>query len=251
MLYRVESVISIRRVGQGVPGDKTDAIVARAEAPVPVGLGKTALDFGYYSLPTTFANMLLAPIIGQSMRKTGPKFPLLLGSGLIVLGGLFLAFNNGAVIDLILGPIPIMTGTIAIFIGMINLVVVSSRPQETGIQTGMNLTFRNLGTSIGPVLAATILASVLTVYNGGTPYQFSAPGGSAFQWIFLLIALFGGVAFTLSLFLRNFRFVGRGQRVGASWIGTPHARPSPVVADAPAAATAGLAPDRTTPRPGL
>jgi len=31
-LYRVESVISIRRVGQAVPGDKTDAVVARAEA---------------------------------------------------------------------------------------------------------------------------------------------------------------------------------------------------------------------------
>lgn len=31
-LYRLESVISIRRVGEGVPGDKTDAVVARAEA---------------------------------------------------------------------------------------------------------------------------------------------------------------------------------------------------------------------------
>ena len=198
-------------------------IVTRAETPSPLGLGKTALDFGYYSLPTTFANMLLAPVIGQSMRKTGPKFPLLLGGGLIVVGGLFLAFNNDAVIDLILGPIPIMTGTIAIFIGMINLVVVSSKPQETGIQTGMNLTFRNLGTSIGPILAATILASVLTVYYPGTPVQFSAFGNSAFQWIFLLIALFGVVAFALALFIRNFRFIGDGQRVEADWIGRPHA----------------------------
>ncbi|MCI4348901.1 MAG: MFS transporter, partial [Thermoplasmata archaeon] len=32
-------------------------IVARAEAPSPVGLGKTPLEFGYYSLPTTLVNM--------------------------------------------------------------------------------------------------------------------------------------------------------------------------------------------------
>ncbi|MCI4339689.1 MAG: MFS transporter, partial [Thermoplasmata archaeon] len=217
-------------------------IVARAEAPVPVGLGKTALDFGYYSLPTTLANMVLAPVIGQSMRRTGPKFPLLLGSALIVLGGLFLAFNNDQPIDLILGPIPIMTGTIAIFIGMINLVVVSSRPEETGIQTGMNLTFRNLGTSIGPVLAATLLASILTVYRAGTPFAFSAPGNLAFEWIFLLIALFGAVAFGLSLLIRNFRFVGRGQKVEANWIGRPTGAGAPGAPVVPGVPTAPPAP---------
>jgi MFS family permease len=127
-----------------------------------------------------------------------------------------------------------MKGTFGIFMGMINLVVVSSKPQETGIQTGMNLTFRNLGTSIGPVLSATILASVLTTYYAGTPAQFSAPGDSAFEWIFLLIALFGVVALALSLFIRNFRFVGRGQRVAANWIGRPFETPPPAPAEAPA-----------------
>jgi hypothetical protein len=31
-LYRIESVVSIRRVGDSVPGDAADAVVARAEA---------------------------------------------------------------------------------------------------------------------------------------------------------------------------------------------------------------------------
>lgn len=201
-------------------------IVARAEYPAPIGLGKTALDFGYYSLPTTFTNIIVAPIVGTQMRRTGPKFPILLGAGLIVIGGLFLAAYNTAVIDLILGPIPIMTGIIMIFIGMINLVVVSSRPEETGVQTGMNLTIRNLGTAIGPVAAATILTSVATVYYRGTPYQFSGPTAGAFQDIFLLIALFGLVAFVFGLMIRNFRFMGRGRRVEAGWLGRPHTVPA-------------------------
>ncbi|MCI4348623.1 MAG: hypothetical protein L3J93_00155, partial [Thermoplasmata archaeon] len=168
--------------------------------------------------------------------KTGPKVPMLLGAALIVLGGGFLAFNNNAVIDLILGPIPIMTGIIMIFIAMINVVVLSSRPQDTGIQTGMNLTFRNLGTSIGPVLASTILASVLTTYvvRGGTLgtffYTFRAPGDSAFQLIFLLIALMGVIAFLLALPVRNFRILADGTRIGTS--GAPTARPAPAATGA-------------------
>jgi MFS family permease len=207
-------------------------IVSRAEYPTPIGLGKTALDFGYYSLPTTFTNMIVAPIIGTQMRRTGPKFPILLGAGLIVLGGLFLGFYNTAVLDLIIGPIPIMTGIIMIFIGMINLVVVSSKPQETGVQTGMNLTIRNLGTAIGPVAAATILTSVATVYYRGTPYAFSGPTAQAFQIIFLLIAVFGAAAFLLALWIRNFRFTAKGERVEADWLGRSHEP-----ATAPTAAT--------------
>ncbi|HEV2165477.1 MAG TPA: MFS transporter, partial [Thermoplasmata archaeon] len=40
-------------------------IVARAEAMPPVGLGKTPLDFGFYSLPTTLVNMASAPFVGR------------------------------------------------------------------------------------------------------------------------------------------------------------------------------------------
>lgn len=190
-------------------------VVARAEAGSPVGLGKSPLDFGYYSLPTTLVNMVVAPFIGRSIQRFGPKLALLLGSGLMVLGGLFLAVSNQQVIDLIVGPIPIMSGAIAVFIAMTNLVVVSSRPAETGIQTGMNQTFRNLGTSIGPVVASTILASVLTTYTQATPYgavSFSAPSAQAFQLIFLVIAILGVLSFALCAMVRNFRFDARGTR---------------------------------------
>ncbi|HEV2429853.1 MAG TPA: MFS transporter, partial [Thermoplasmata archaeon] len=206
-------------------------IVARAEAPSPVGLGKTPLEFGLYSLPTTLTNMVVGPIAGRSMGRIGPKLPMGIGGGLLVVGGLFLAFNNGTVLDLIVGPIPVMTGVILIFIAMINLVVLSSRPQETGIQTGMNQTFRNLGTSIGPVLGATILASVLTSYSvlrtfptGSVLVHFEAPGPLAFQWIFGLIALFGALALLLTIPVRNVRFLADGTRAG---------RPAPPEAAAP------------------
>jgi MFS family permease len=186
--------------------------VARVEADSPVGLGMTPLDLGYYSLPASFANLICAPLIGRSITRLGPKFALVLGSALIVIGGVFVTYNNDAVIDFIIGPIPIMVGVVSLFIAMTNIVVVSSKPQETGIQTGMNQTFRNLGTSIGPVVASTILASVLATYTvtvtvGGhqIPVQFQGPSTWAFQLIFILIAAMGAVALVLSMLVKNFR----------------------------------------------
>jgi MFS family permease len=195
-------------------------IVARAEAPAPVGLGKSPLDFGFYSLPTTLTNMVMAPFAGRWVGRNGPKYPMALGGLLILGGGLLFIAANDQVIDLIVFTIPVMTGIIILFIAMINLVVVSSKPSETGVQTGMNLTFRNLGTSIGPVAGATILASVLTTFylhltlpGGATilvPYQ--APGTSAFDLIFALIAALGAGCTLLALAVRNFRFLADGSR---------------------------------------
>ncbi len=193
-------------------------LVARTEAPSPVGLGKTALDFGLYSLPTTLTNIIVAPFIGRSIQRLGPKFPLLLGSVLIIVGGSFLFFNNTTIVDMILGPIPIFAGIVAIFIAKTNLVVVSSKPQETGIQTGMSQTFQNLGTAIGPVAASTILASFLTTYTILIPFpsSFQAPSSLAFELVFALIAFLGVVSLLLSAPVRNFRFNASGQRVEIS-----------------------------------
>jgi MFS family permease len=217
-------------------------VVARAEAAAPVGLGKSPLDFGFYSLPTTLTNMVMAPFVGRWVGKSGPKWPMALG-GLLILGGglLFLAAND-QVIDLIVFTIPVMSGIIILFIAMINLVVVSSKPAETGVQTGMNLTFRNLGTSIGPVAGSTILASVLTTFYlhlpgpGGVTIvvPFQAPGTSAFNLIFGLIAALGAGCVLLALAVRNFRYLADGTRQALGGR-APAAGAGPASAPAPSA----------------
>ncbi len=182
-------------------------VVARAESPTPFGLGKTALDFGLYSIPTTLVNMAAAPLTGRLIARRGPKPAMLLGGVLLAVGGAFLALFNTTVLDLIVGPIPVLTGVITIYIAMTNLVVVSSRPGETGVQTGMNQTFRNLGTAIGPVLAGTLLASLTTtVIFAVSPVEnlrVVGPSSEAFAGIFGLIALLGLACLALSAALRS------------------------------------------------
>ncbi|HEV2167229.1 MAG TPA: hypothetical protein VGS23_09700, partial [Thermoplasmata archaeon] len=139
-------------------------------------------------------------------------------------------------------------GVITVFIAMINLIVVSSKPQETGIQTGMNLTFRNLGTSIGPIAGSVILASVLSTYtrsvslpNGSTiQVAFQAPGNPAFELIFGLIGLLGITCLLLSLPIRNFRFRHDGTQVPVGGRGAPEAAAPRSAPGAPSPAPQGL-----------
>jgi MFS family permease len=220
-------------------------LVARVESPSPVGLNLTPLDFGIYTLPTSLVNLVSAPLVGRSISRFGPKPTLLLGSGLVIVGGIFLTLYNATVPELILGPVPIMTGIIMLFISKINMVVLSSKPQETGVQTGMSQTFQNLGTAVGPVVASTILASVLTTFSaivvtpgGPISVPYKAPGEPAFQLIFGLIAVVGVAAFLLSLPVRNFRYLADGTRVSDTARPTPARAPAGLPDPAPGAAPA-------------
>ncbi len=185
-------------------------LVARAEIPSPGGVGLTYFQFGVLSLPTTGTTAVIAPIVGRSIGRRGPKFPMMLGALLMVIGGSFLAVYNTTIPELIVGPIPIMAGIIMIYIAMINVVVTSSHPKEVGIQTGMNQTFRNLGTAIGPVIASTILTSVTASYDFG---HLILPSSTAYEIVFGLVAGFGFGAVILVSFLRNYRFDAAGHRV--------------------------------------
>ncbi len=183
-------------------------LVARVEAASPVGLGKDALAFGLYAFPSALSILFVAPVVGRSITRFGPKFAMVLGSVLLLIGGLFLSFFNTTVLELVLGPIPTFAGVVTLFIAMTNLVVVSSRPQEVGVQTGMNATFRSLGTAVGPIVASTILASLLATYtvtaHGLPVLSFQGPSPGAFQLVFALMAVLGALSLLFSLFIRNF-----------------------------------------------
>ena len=56
--------------------------------------------------------------------------------------------------ELLLAPIPTFVGLVMMIIAITNIVVLSSRRGETGIQTGMAEMFQDLGASIGPVVVA-------------------------------------------------------------------------------------------------
>ncbi|MGD0256599.1 MAG: MFS transporter [Thermoplasmata archaeon] len=187
-------------------------ITILVETPI-VGLGRTVFEFGVLSLPTTMSMLVAAPFVGRAISRFGPKPVTLLGSALATSGFVLMLTFDHTYTELLLAPIPTFVGLVMMIISITNIVVLSSRRGETGIQTGMAEMFQDLGASIGPVVVATVLASFTgtfyaTVASPAGPVQVPVqlPTLAAFHWLFAVGAALTATCGVLALFLRNYHF---------------------------------------------
>ena len=142
---------------------------------------------------------------------------MMLGSALATLGFLLVILFGHTYVELMVTPIPVFVGLVAMIISITNMVVLSSRRGETGIQTGMAEMFQDLGASIGPVLVASILASFTGVFATGIvgpsgPVTVVLPTMTAFHWMFAVGAVLALACGVLAGFLRNYTFAETGER---------------------------------------
>ncbi len=179
------------------------------ETPV-VGLGDSVFEFGLLSLPTTVSMLVAAPFVGRAIGRFGPK-PVLLGGAVLSTAGFLtiLGFHR-TYLEVAVTAVPTFVGLVAMIIAITNIVVLSARRGETGIQTGLSEMFQDLGASIGPVLVAAVLASLTTavpvgraVPGGGVPASIGLPTAGSFDWIFAIGALLSVGVGLLGVFLRR------------------------------------------------
>ena len=194
-------------------------LVILVEYPYAPGFGLNEFQMGLVSVPASLSMLALAPLWGRIVASSGPKPVMVAGFGVMALGGLGLALFNSNIYELILFSIPALAGNVAVLIAMSNIIVLSVSPKELGIQTGMNQTFRNLGSAVGPVVAATVTASFMAttyVIVAHVPVPVPVPTYQivGFQIVFGITAAASVVGMLLSLGLRNFRFLADGSRTG-------------------------------------
>jgi MFS family permease len=214
-------------------------ITILVETPI-VGLGRTVFEFGVLSLPTTMSMLVAAPFVGRAISRFGPKPVMLIGSALATVGFVLMLTFDRSYDEVLLTPIPTFVGLVAMLISVTNIVVLSSRRGETGIQTGMAEMFQDLGASIGPVLVATILASFTGVFatgivGPGGPVTVVLPTLAAFHWLFAVGALLSLTSGVVSLFLRNYSFTPDPATDAARGPSTVSATSGPEIPTAPSA----------------
>ncbi len=191
-------------------------LIILGEYPSP-GFGLSELNAALVFIPAVLGMMVTGPFLGRAISRYGPKPIMILGFVLILAGALGLAAFNRAVVDVAVLAVPVMVGNVAVLIAMTNVIVLSVDPRTMGVQTGMNQTFRNLGSAIGPVLVTSILAGYAfnqtfpTLLGPVTLLNYHVLG---YQVVFGLVAGIGGACALLSLGLRNFRFLADGSRSG-------------------------------------
>ena len=175
------------------------------------GLGLDPFQSGLLSVPGAISMLFVGPFVGRLTARIGPRPIMAMGFGLITLGNVLLAFFNRNWVEMAVFPIPFFIGMVSVMISMTNVVVLSSRHRETGIQMGMNLTFRNLGSTLGPVVATTIILSSTSIFLlNGRPTPL--PELAGFRDVYLLAAVLGIVGMLLSLLLQNYRYSADGVR---------------------------------------
>jgi MFS family permease len=187
-------------------------LIILGEYPTP-GFDLKELNAALLFIPAVLGMMVGGPILGRAISRYGPKPVMIVGFFLIFLGALGLVAYNRATIDIALLAIPIMVGNVGVLISMSNIIVLSVDPKTMGVQTGMNQTFRNLGSAIGPVLVTSILASyAFTILTPFGPFVNYHIGG--YVAVFVTTAVIGLVGGVLSFALRNYRFLADGTRSG-------------------------------------
>jgi MFS family permease len=218
-------------------------LVILGEYPSP-GFGLGEFDAALMLVPAVIGMMVFGPIQGRMISRFGPKPVMILGFALITLGALGLLAFNRTNYEVAVAAIPVMVGNVGVLISMSNIIVLSVDPKTMGVHTGMNQTFRNLGSALGPVLVTSILAAygfTFLIPNPNPPpafVPFTDYHLAGYEFVFGLTAAIGLVGALVSLALRNYRFHADGTRLGEA-SGAPVAERRVEPTTPPVSATTG------------
>ncbi len=130
------------------------------------GFGASITQAGLFLLPLTVAMLLVGPVAGKMSVTVGSRVPLALGALLTSIGWFLLALAHSQKWEIYVITFIMGLGIGLAFASMTNVIVESVRPDQTGIATGMNVIFRNVGGSLGAQIAASILTAGVIASTG-------------------------------------------------------------------------------------
>jgi EmrB/QacA subfamily drug resistance transporter len=175
--------------------------------------GLDPLHTGFLMLPVSAVSLIMGPTVGMLVKRRGPKWPIVIGMLLPVIGFLYLYFSHETQLDLVIG-ITIMGGGMSFaMVGSINMVIISTPQRETAISSAMNMIIRTAGSVVGPAVATVIIASHKRPLLDPVTHQFLGyvTDETAYEIVFMLSAVVMVVGAVISLALTDKRALGEGK----------------------------------------
>ncbi len=185
--------------------------------PEPAGFGLSIFQSGLIMMPAALTSMIFAPLAARVTVKKGPKVTVLTGGIIIFFSYLALMFNRQTAISVLEDATLIGISMSFIFVGVINILLVSTPAQDAGVSTGMNVVFRNIGSAIAPAVGGVFETSyVMPVLVGlyHFPYKglsyipvfMNFPSTTAYNYIYLVGLVFLIIMVISALFMKNVVF---------------------------------------------
>ena len=170
--------------------------------PEPVGFGEDAISAGRVQLPFAIVLLIFGPTSGFIVSKLGSLRPIILGTFITTAGfiGLLMFHSTEVLVSVNLGILS--TGLSLTSVGAINVIILSTPRQFSGISLGMTSLMRIVGASIGPALAGMYMQTNQTLLNVNGIINYF-PSSISFELIFLSAVIVSVISIVLAIILRR------------------------------------------------
>ena len=170
--------------------------------PQPIGFGEDAISTGKVQLPFAIILLIFGPTSGFIVSRLGSLKPIIFGAFITSAGfiGLLMLHSTELLVSTNLAILS--TGLSLTSVGAMNVIILATPRQFTGISLGMSSLMRIIGAAIGPALAGMYMQThqLLLNVHGITEYF---PSSVSFNLIFLTAVAISIVSIGLGIILRQ------------------------------------------------
>jgi MFS family permease len=170
--------------------------------PEPIGFGADVVGAGTIQLPFALVFLVFGPTSGFIIARLGSLRPVIVGTSIVTASFLGLVFFHDSPIAVSINLGILATGLSFAAIGAMNVIILATPKEHTGISLGIATLVRIIGSAIGPALAAMYMQASQTVIDVGTVPR-SYPSDFAFVMIFSSATLIAAGSIFLSVLLRR------------------------------------------------
>jgi MFS family permease len=168
------------------------------QTPVPIGFGEDPIATGQIQLPFSIVLLIFGPASGFIISKLGTIKPLILGSLLTTFGftGLFILHSD--VLHISINLAILSSGLSFASVGAMNIIILATPKEYSGVTIGVSTLLRIIGASIGPALASMYMEiNQIPLRINGTYTYFPSP--FSFDFIFFTAIVLSIISLLFSI----------------------------------------------------
>ncbi|HEX2472195.1 MAG TPA: MFS transporter, partial [Nitrososphaera sp.] len=170
--------------------------------PIPLGFGGDATAVGYIQLPFAIVLLVFGPTSGLIVSKLGSVKPIIMGTAITAAGFFGLAAFHEDWVTVAVNLAVLSTGLSLTNVGAMNVTILATPSEFTGMSLGMNNLLRILGSSVGPALAGVYMQKFQsTLEVAGTHMVF--PSMQAYSVIFLTAMMLSILSIGFAFYLKR------------------------------------------------
>jgi hypothetical protein len=169
--------------------------------PEPLGFGADAISTGSIQLPFALVFLIFGPTSGLIISKLGSLKPIIFGTIIIKISFICLLLFHSTEIQVSVNLGLLATGLSFAGVGAMNVIILATPGEYSGISLGIATLIRIIGSAIGPALAAMYMQMNQSILNiNGVMRSF--PSNMAFDMIFTTASVIAIVSIILAVLLR-------------------------------------------------